>query len=290
MRFAVVDDEDDHRSRLLRAVERYCIDRGIESVGEQFATVESFRAAYAADRFDVVFLDCYFETDGTHASAPPPTGMDAARWLRAHGYDNPIIFSTYSTDFAVEGYRVDAAAYMVKPYGQNDVNAALDKVLRAGSPSRRTVPAHIVELPIGARTAASFLDRPHADAEPYGSFYVVVEGLDGNALLRFDADRLAYCRADRHYVEVYDAHAPATAAFTLRMGLSSVEARLLRMPQFFACARGYIVNLDQVCGMDGESFMLADDVRVPISRRRLAQARARYSDRVFHSMRERASS
>ena len=45
------------------------------------------------------------------------------------------------------GYQVNAAAYMVKPYGQAEVDVVLDKVIRS-SAYRQTVTAqHIIGRP-----------------------------------------------------------------------------------------------------------------------------------------------
>ena len=296
MRFAIVDDLPDHRALLEHAIERYCSANAIEAVYEQFASPESLMQAYAVNRFDVLFIDGYFdgsrggehETPGSDsAKAGSGTrGIDLALWLRAHGYAGPIIFSTYSTDFAVAGYEVDVAAYLVKPYGQAEMDAALDKVIRPADRPPIANAQRIVELPIGARLAASLRGDAAMRQAAYGTLYTIAEDDDGNPVLRVNTDRLIYCRSARHIVECYDVRQPDRPAFAVRMGLVAMETELLRLPQFFSPARGYIVNMDYVTGMEGEAFLLAGSaIRIPVSRRRAAEAKARYADHTFNAMR-----
>ena len=154
VRFAIVDDLLDHRELLENAIGRYCAAKSIDVICEQFDSPESCMAAYESGRFDVAFLDGYFDGSRGEPRHQPGSdddsgakGIDLARWLRAHGYFGPLIFSTYSTDFAVAGYQVNAAAYMVKPYGQAEVDVVLDKVIRS-SAYRQTVTAqHIIGRP-----------------------------------------------------------------------------------------------------------------------------------------------
>ena len=232
-------------------------------------------------------------SDGERSARPsePATGLTVARWLRAHGYAGPIAFVTVSPDFAVAGYGVDATAYLLKPFSQSDVDAVLDKLLQA--PRTLRFPqsslyharANVVEFDIGQRAANAIREMPPALAASYGGLYVVADGPSGEAMLRVDMDRLAFCRADRHHVVFHDAYHPAAPALTVRMGFSQVEESLSRWPRFLTCARGYIVNLDAVVGMDGDAFLLSGGARVPVSRRRAAEAKARYADHVFTAMR-----
>lgn len=335
MRYAIVDDRADHGALLAAAVERYCSRHDIDGIGERFKATEDFRSSYAPGKFDVIFLDCYFDerSYGRQATVdnadgiPVENGLDVARWLRSRGCANPIIFTTISTDFAVDGYQVDAAAYLVKPFGQHDVDAALDKLIdaRTHGDVGRHIMRQAVELPIGARTAAALRDGLHRSPQRSDTgvpretvpFYIIVDEADRTPdphremhevheaygkqpaigpILRIDAGRLAYCRADRHSVMFYDMHHPAEPALTIRCAFGTLEGALSVLPQFFVCARGYIVNLDLVSGIDGDVFLInapgeADEesgiVRVPISRRRSSEARIRYADRMFSSMRRR---
>lgn len=68
---------------------------------------EAFLEQFAPDRFDVVFLDIYMEG---------LDGMETARRLRRQDRLCRLVFTTTSTDFAVDSYEVDASYYLVKPF------------------------------------------------------------------------------------------------------------------------------------------------------------------------------
>lgn len=78
--------------------------------------------------FDVLLLDIYMAG---------MLGTDAARELRRHGDDGEIIFLTTSKDHSLDAFEVDAAQYLVKPYIDTALFAALDKVMKHINVDRR---------------------------------------------------------------------------------------------------------------------------------------------------------
>lgn len=72
---------------------------------------------------DLVFLDIQM---------PDLTGMELARVLESRrGEGQPkIIFTTAYNQFAIEGYKVDALDYLLKPFGYEDFLKACNKALR----------------------------------------------------------------------------------------------------------------------------------------------------------------
>ena len=327
LRCAIVDDIAADAEWLASAVADLCADRAVDCDCVCLDSPSAFVAACRADRFDAVFLDGYFDTLASPDDART-TGLDAARWLRRHGYDVPVVFTTVSVDFAVAGYGVDALGYLVKPFSRADLAVVLDKIVGRIASAGAAVPTGpsgtagpsgtdgsvrggasgmdgrhdmtgrtagtvavasptgvrgVVDLPIGVRDARVLGAR----MSPAAMATVVVPADDAaSPILRVDADRLAYCRADLHRIALYDALDPSAAAFDVRMSLTALEAALAAFPRFFACARGYIVNLDCVSGLEEDAFVLSrGGVRVPVSRRRAAQARSRYADHVFTAMR-----
>lgn len=67
---------------------------------------------------DLMFVDI---------NMPGLNGMDFVRSL-----DNPpaVIFTTAYSEYAVDGYKVNAVDYLLKPYSQKDLEAAADKARR----------------------------------------------------------------------------------------------------------------------------------------------------------------
>ena len=55
-------------------------------------------------------------------------GIDIAKELRRSDTDCLLIFTTTSTDHALEGFQVRALHYLVKPYSENDISALADEI------------------------------------------------------------------------------------------------------------------------------------------------------------------
>ncbi|BES64378.1 two-component system response regulator RgbR [Gottschalkiaceae bacterium SANA] len=80
--------------------------------------------------FDVLLLDIYMAGI---------KGIDLARELRTLGDEGEIIFLTTSRNHSLEAFEVNAAQYLVKPYGKESFFSALDQVMRRIEVDRRAV-------------------------------------------------------------------------------------------------------------------------------------------------------
>lgn len=56
-------------------------------------------------------------------------GVEIARELRKSDPDCLLIFTTTSTDHAVEGFKVRALHYLVKPYSEKEISDLIDEIL-----------------------------------------------------------------------------------------------------------------------------------------------------------------
>ena len=70
---------------------------------------------------DLLFLDI---------EMPMVNGMEFARRVTETFGPVPIIFTTAYPQFAVEGFRIDAVDYLLKPLSFDDMQVAVDKVVR----------------------------------------------------------------------------------------------------------------------------------------------------------------
>ena len=109
MRIAIVDDIETERALLKMRLERQLSLYGVETEILEFDSSESFLAAEKERHFTVAFLDIYMKG---------LSGMDAAKELRKTDADCFLIFTTTSTDHALEGFQVRAFHYLVKPFSE----------------------------------------------------------------------------------------------------------------------------------------------------------------------------
>ena len=127
MRIAICEDNEIHRDILEHLLNRYFSERPIhfELVPYQYGMnflYDMEEGAY----FDMAFLDIYMEDT---------MGNQIAHQLRAMGYQGEIVFLTASSDFAIEGYDVDASGYLVKPLDYGKLEMVMDRITRNIAPS-----------------------------------------------------------------------------------------------------------------------------------------------------------
>lgn len=103
MRIAIVDDLAAERTLMKERLVRQLGLRGAQAEILEFDSGEAFLAARQKQRFTAAFLDIYM---------PGRSGMDVARELRKKDADCILVFTTTSTDHALEGFQVRALHYL----------------------------------------------------------------------------------------------------------------------------------------------------------------------------------
>lgn len=207
MRIAIVDDLSGERALLREQLARQLARRGAEAELLEFDSGEAFLAAEKERRFTAAFLDIYMEG---------MTGMEAARALRKTDTDCLLVFTTTSTDHALEGFQVRALHYLVKPFAEGEIDALTDELL-----TRVPQPEKFMELR--------------------------VEG--GEIRLRYRD----IIRAE-HFAHVIYVHTTAGKTLATRQSFKAFTAPLKEDPRFFVCGRGVIVNLEHAEDFGGRRF------------------------------------
>lgn len=122
-RVIIVEDETaavvNLRSMLTSVVGDVEVVAVLESVEE---AVEFFNGDYVAD---VVFMDIHL-ADG-----------DSFRIFRSVEIDTPIIFTTAYDEYALEAFKVNSIDYLLKPFKEEDLRRAMDKLTRLTNRERK---------------------------------------------------------------------------------------------------------------------------------------------------------
>lgn len=235
MRIAVVDDGTADRLWLAGELEALLARRRLEGTVSAFDDGEPFLEAAQAERFQLIFLDIYMEGLG---------GVETARRLRAFDPDCLLVFSTFSPDHALEGYRVQAAQYLVKPYAAAELERVFDQLARL-----LPAPEKYLELRAGRQT------------------------------VRLRLGDILWAEHYQHQVRV---HTAGGEVLSTRLTFGEFAALLAPDPRFFVCGRGLLVNLDHAADFDGRDFRLDSGDRLPVSRDLVGAARSAFGDWVFH--------
>lgn len=171
---------------------------------------------------DLLFLDIQM---------PELSGLEFATLLPK---DTRIIFTTAFDRYAIDGYKVDAADYLLKPVSYDRFAASVNKVIEWFETNERR------------KTAAR--DR---------FVYVKSE----YKLIRLDFDDILYIEGLKDYVKIYF-EAPRKPVLSL-VNMKRVED-CLPSPQFMRVHRSFVVNMAKVSMVDRGRIVMGD-VFIPVS-------------------------
>ena len=234
MRIAVVDDIASERKLLCSRLTEQFARRGVHVDLFEYENGESFLAGAKERPFTVVFLDIYM----TGAN-----GIETAKELRSFDSDCLLVFTTTSTDHALEGFRVRAMHYLVKPYEEKELSGLTDEILS--------------RIP----SSGKYLD-------------VKVSG--SNVQIPFQ--KIVFAEHFSHMIHI---HTTRKKEVLTRQSFEAFTSLLKVDPRFYLCNRGIVINLEHAVDFDGKEFLLNDETRIPVSRKLIKDARQTFMDYLF---------
>ncbi len=213
---AVVDDDASDRGEILGHLERYRREKDKSFTVTEFDNAVKFLEGYNP-AYDIVFIDIQM---------PYLDGMTAAEKLREVDSAVPLVFITNMVKYAVKGYSVDAADFVVKPIAYGGFSVMLDKVLR--------------------------LADKNGDA-------VMLKTAEGK--IRLWLDRISHIEVTDHQVCYH-----ADDGDHMVWGSLKEQESKLPTDRFAKCSNYCIVNLKYVAGITDGELKLSGGRSVPISR------------------------
>lgn len=168
---------------------------------------------------DLIFLDIHM---------PEQDGFSVAKALRTVKNSPYIIFATAYDEYALQAFDTQAADYLLKPFTQERVQRALDKMnfLQAEKRKFSQISQNLESL-CSSLNREQFLQKIPVD-------------LCGRMLL-IDHGDIVFVKSLEGETLVYT----LTESYRVNMSLYEVEERL-QAPHFFRSHRSYIVNLQMV--------------------------------------------
>ncbi|OZG61510.1 DNA-binding response regulator [Bifidobacterium lemurum] len=121
MRIAIADDETRMRETLRDYCRRYGDEHALELDVDDFPSGDALLSDYQRGRYDMLLLD---------VEMPGADGLDTARRIRALDEDVTIVFVTNMAQYAINGYEVAAADYVLKPLSYYDFALKFTKARR----------------------------------------------------------------------------------------------------------------------------------------------------------------
>ncbi len=216
LRCIIADDEP----LALRLIESYVRKTdGLSLIGGYASAAEALGAIRNL-RPDIAFLDIQM---------PQLSGIELARTAKDAGVR--VVFITAYRDYAVEGFRVNALDYLLKPVSYDEFLEAANRARLAISPA----PAESEQTHITVRS--------------------------DHRLVRIGLDDIAYVEGLKDYVKIY-AESRERPVLT-QMSMKAVE-QALPAKQFLRIHRSFIVNLGRITSIDRSQATLDQEKTIPI--------------------------
>jgi len=175
------------------------------------------------DTVDVIFCDI---------NMPDLNGMDFIKTLVAPPL---VVFTTAYAEYAIEGFKVNAVDYLLKPFGLQDFMRAANRV------RERLEPAANTELAIKASDDVIFLKTDYR-------------------IVKVSISDIRYVEAMSEYLKVWIENDPKPIITLLSM--KKIEEHL---PDYFMrIHRSYIINLNKIQEVNKSRVILDSDTNLPI--------------------------
>ena len=240
----IVDDEAPARSEL-----RYLLGEvgGVEVLAEAASVREAIEKMQSYP-VDVLFLD---------VSMPEVTGIQFAEALQRLKNPPAVIFVTAYSEHALEGFKVNAVDYLVKPVEIDRLHQAVNRATEH------------VTLHVKAHALARVREHVVLHARAQKAERIPVEKGGKKILIAIDSIRYVMARDDYAYLQT------DSDRYFSTVSLAQLEKRL-DGHGFFRVHRGYLVNLamvEEVEPVAGGTLLLTlngVEDKIPVSRRRVS--------------------
>lgn len=196
---------------------------GLVLVGKSRNAMEAF-AKVEQNRPDLIFLDI---------DMPLVNGIT---FLKSLANPPKVIFTTAHAEYALQGYDLNVADYLLKPFSYERFEQAVNKVKELLQPATTSMPS--------------------TDAAPVD--FLSIKEKEGWLRIPFSA--ILYIEGSRDYVKVVTA--PRTYLVYQRM--KNLE-ELLPASLFVRTHKSFIVNLSAIRVMRTSELVLTGDQAVPVS-------------------------
>lgn len=215
----VIDDEPLALQQLASYVEKIPY---FTLVAQCHGAVEA-REIIDRERVDAIFVDI---------NMPDINGMDFVKQLSAPPI---VVFTTAYSEYAVDGYKVDAVDYLLKPFGLDDFKRAATKVKKR------------YEL---EKNAAA--QQPADDDD---SIFLKTE----HRVIRANIADIRYVEGMSEYLKIY---IEGQRPIIMLLSMKKLEERL---PSYFMrIHRSYIVNMKKVSEVSKSRVAIDSDTVLPV--------------------------
>ena len=218
LRIAVVEDDKTYAAQLKEYLVRYGTEKNQKISVALFPDGEDIVTDYSAE-FDIILMD----VEMTFMD-----GMTTAERIREKDNEVVIIFITNMPQYAIQGYKVDALDYVLKPISYFAFSQRIDRALPRVKKKEAT--------------------------------YITVAQKGGKKKL--NVDKICYVEVRDHDLIYHSTKGDIVTKSSMKEAEDTLGGT-----KFFRCNRCYLVNLEYVEDFRGNDVTVASDV-IQVSRAR----------------------
>lgn len=200
----------------------------LELVAQCLSAIEA-REIMEKEQIDVLFVDI---------NMPDINGLDFVRSLQAPPI---VVFTTAYSEYAVDGYKVDAVDYLLKPFSLDDFRRAAQRVKKRYE-LENVMPsvAHTAPIQSESEDDTIFLKTDHR-------------------VVRVDINDIRYVVGMAEYLKI---HIDGQKPLVVLLSMKKLEERL---PAYFLrIHRSYIVNMKKVMEVTKNRIVMDADTYLPV--------------------------
>jgi two-component system response regulator LytT len=226
LRCITIDDEPLALSLVTRFIEQTPF---LQLVGQYSSAVEALKAIQE-QQVDLIYLDIQM---------PDLNGIELARIISKGPGSPRIVFTTAFAQYSLEGYKVDALDYLLKPFSYEEF-------------LRTATKAHDYFKLINRSVTEP---APGQGAEEDRFLFLKVE----YQWVRIAMDDILYVEGLKDYIKVHMAHGEKSV-----MSLTSLKELEEKLPEkrFMRVHRSYIVALDKITAMTKNTLQVCKETIV----------------------------
>lgn len=199
-------------------------------IDEYNAAADILHRMEQGEAYDIALMDICM---------PGVPGTDAAEEMLAKNPEMSVIFLTTSDEYAIEAFAMNATHYLLKPFTQEQFDAALDRAIK------KTEDQVLLSL----------------------------DCVDG--VYRVRISEIVSIESQNHYLLLV---LSSGETLKIRMKLSQMFEEIQKYPAFIKVGASYVVNLDLVRSISGNNIEMQGGVKIPVPRRSVEKVQRAYME------------
>lgn len=227
MIIGLCDDDVIDRNFIKFCLDKYSTVNNMEYELYEYENGEDLIADLPNHQFDVFLLDIYMHN---------MSGIEVAEAIRERDKEVLIVFITSSKDYAMEGYRVHAVDYLLKPISYERICETMEWILH-----NRKVDSKVIEI------------------------------LSNRVRMKIKVATIMYAEVFNTVCVLHTTQDEYRTYITLDELCS-----LLEDDRFVRCHRSFLVNMDYVDKIEEHNFILKNLTMVPIGRKNCTEVKRTY--------------